>query len=346
MKIKNFAVFVFALLLICMLFINSDTAVSSVKNSLFFCYNTVIPSLFIFMVLAAFLSKSKMSTAAAMPFYPIFRLMNIKNKTCIAYAVLGILGGFASGAYFLGLINQNGENKNLSRILSVMLCSNSPSFIIIAVGSQMLGNINTGIILYTAYIVSAVCTAFILSFPVKPETCTIQINNQESSLLSAVKSACDSIINICAVIVFVCCVRDVINIYIDSKLICAVLFCFTEVTASCSYITENFSANIYLISFALCVFPLSAAMQMKSMCNIDVKFVFISKLIHIPINFLFLRILLNLFPQTVSVFSNRSDIIPRMFWNNPKISLWFLFAMLFFVYSFDKKIGVFTILKK
>ena len=117
-----------------------------------------------------------------------------------------------------------------------------------------------------------------------------------------------------------------------------------EVTSACKMITDNIGKNLYLICFALSICPLSTYLQLKSYSksyNINLKILMLSKLIHIPLSLLILRVAVNLFPQSFAVYSN-GDIKVNMYWNTPYISCCFLILSICFVIFFDKKIGVFT----
>ena len=351
MKLKKTAISIMIFLIIFIYFCNAKTIVSSVKESLLLCYDTIIPSLFVFMVLSSFLSCFDCIEVLSIPFLPFFRLLNISDKKLISYCVLSILGGFATGGLFLNKISQELEcNKNLNYVLTVLTSNNSPAFIIVAVGLQMLGSLKTGVLLYIAVIASCFITAFAVSFIFPYNSFQLRKNNTYATadLSDAIKSAVMGIITVCGVVIFVSALCKVIYLYTNDSALSVAFSVILEVTNACSYICSAFGKNLYLICTALTFFPLSAYFQMKSFDNNKIysfKILFISKLFQIPVAVCILRVLINLFPVSSSVYAN-GDIKINMYWNSPHISIYLLIMSLCFVIMFDKKTGVFTKINK
>ena len=318
-----------------------------VKEALYLCYNTVIPSLFIFMVLTVFLSGLPVCRFLGVPFSPVFRLLKIKDTKIVSYCILSILSGFATGGYFLNKIKEeNLCDNNALGIISILVSNNSPAFIISAVGINMLGHIQSGIILYFSVLISSFITAFIFSF-IFPYSCisnTKNINISDTTFISALNCAVISIVNICGIVIFSFSICKVLLLYSQNVYISSLFSVIFEVTTACKMIINNVGKNLYLICAALCFCPLSTYFQIKSFDtsnSINLKILMLSKIIHIPLSMLILRIAINLFPQSFSVYAN-SDISVNMYWNSPQISCCFLITAICFVIFFDKKIGVFT----
>lgn len=318
-----------------------------VKEALYLCYSTVIPSLFVFMVLTIFLSGQPICRFISAPFSPFLRLLKIKNLQIVSYCVLSILSGFATGGYFLNKIKEeNLCDDNAIGTISILVSNNSPAFVISAVGINMLGHINSGIILYFSILISSFITAFIFSF-IYPYSCITNSKNIKASntnFTSALNEAVMSIICICGAVTLSYSVCKVVSLYNENLYISSLFAAFFEVTTSCKIITDNIGKDIYLICFALSLCPLSTYLQLKSFNKeniVNLKILILSKFIHIPLSLLILRIAVNIFPQSFSVYAS-NDIRVDMYWNSPQISCCFLMLALCFVILFDKKIGVFT----
>lgn len=347
---KNNIKIVLVISALCLYFCNIKAINIYVKDALFLCYSTVIPSLFIFMVLATFLSGLKGVELLSLPFTALFRLLNIHNRKIISYCILSILGGFAAGGYFIDKIQKEYDcSENMIGVISIITSINSPAFVISAVGANMLGHISSGIILYFSILLSSFITAFIFSFifPYSPLQCKKTDIIAADSFICAVSSSVTSIINICGIVILSYTACNVIMLYSQNILISSLFSVFTEVTTACRFIIEAFGKNLYMLCIALSFCPLSTCLQLKNCTenSLNLKILLLSKFVHIPLSLLILRLAVNLFPQSFAVYAS-GDISVNMYWNAPHISCVMLLISLCFVICFDKKIGVFTILRK
>ena len=349
--VKNTAAAAFMLLILCVYFGNLEEVMTFVKEAMNMCYTTVIPSLFIFMVLASFLSCLKYSYILCLPFFPAFRLLKIKDKRLITYIVLGIIGGFACGGYFLDKIrNEYKCSNNLAGIISILISNNSPAFVISAVGISMLGNTYSGIALYFSLLFSGFITAFILSFLFRYDTAvpTKATSHTASDIIDSITAATHSMVVICGVVIFSYSMCKAISLYTNNPFILLALSGISEVTTGCKFAIELFGKNLIIVCAVLAFCPLSTFLQIKSFGDnkhFSFKILWISKLIHIPLSCIILRVATNLFPQAFAVISG-SDISVSMHWYSLRVSCMLLVVAICFVLCFDKKIGVFTNLKK
>ena len=346
-KIKKYILAIISVSIIVIYFCNTKIIVQGVKEGLVLCYNTIIPSLYIFMVISVFLSFSDFSELLSIPFRPFFRILNIRNKKITAYCILSMLGGFATGGYFLNRIDKEFRcDKNLKYILTLLTSNNSPAFVITAVGTQMLKSTKTGVMIYTSVLVSGYMTAFLLSFllPYSDADNSCLSQTEESNITNAIKVAITSILNICGVVILSVSVCKVIQLYINFSAVSVVFSVISEVTCACDYIVNTYGNNLYLIAIAVTITPLSAYFQMKSFDknnSYSFKILFLSKLLQVPLCISFLRILVNLFPETTAVYSSY-DICINTYWNSPQMSFYLFILSVCFVIFFDRKTEVFT----
>ena len=350
-KFKTALQFIAMVLCMWIYFSSTQTVINAVKEGLTLCFEVVIPSLYVFIVLSNILSGLNCTRLLAVPFMPFFRLLKINSRRAAGCCILGILGGFATGGIMLDKIKKEYScDENTMGILSILMSGNSPSFVILAVGKYYLGNTTLGIMLYFSSLLSAFITAFFMSFIFN---CSINSTSKNqlvytNNVVLAIKSSVTAITNICGVVVLVFTVCKVSKLYTNNLFISLVFSSFSEVTTACDFISANFDSNIYLLSLTLSVFPLSAYFQMKSVGDnntLNFKILFLSKTIQLPLTVLILRTLLNIFPLAVSVYSG-SDISVNTFWNAPHISCWLFIISVCFVIFFDRKLEVFTIKDK
>ncbi|MBQ6896354.1 MAG: hypothetical protein IJN69_04020 [Oscillospiraceae bacterium] len=339
------------LLGICIYFSNAQTVINSVMGGLSLCYNVIIPSLFIFMVICEFISGLDCCEYLALPFMPYFRLLNIDNRKIASWCILGILGGFATGALMLDKINKHFKiSRGALKVLSVILSMNSPSFVILAVGLKYMGNIESGIIIYLSCLLSSLITAFFISVfePVCIENTSENVLVMTKTITNPVKSSTNAIICVCGVVTVVFTLCKVLSLYINNSCILSIFSVFTEVTTACEYIFSTFGKNIYLLSLTVFLTPLSAYLQLKSEGNnneYNIFFIVWVRILQLPLSFLILRTILNLFPAALTVYAD-SNITINPYWNSPRLSFCLFIISFYFTVLCDKKIGVFTIPSK
>lgn len=330
---------------------NAETVISSVRDGIDLCYNTVIPSLFIFMIICNLIAESDYSRCIATPFMPYFRLLNINDKRIASLCVLGIAGGFATGAVMLDKINNEYNcSTDTLKILALIMSLNSPSFVILAAGLQYIGNIHSGMIIYFSGLISTLVTAFVMSFfcPCNIEKNNIIPEKTTNDFITPIKNAVNSVIYICGVVIFTSTICKVLSLYITNLLISGFFSVFCEVTAGCDTVFSIYGKNIYWLSFATFVLPLSAFLQIKSIGSnfkLQLKSLVLARIAQLPVAFVILRVLLNLFPYSLSVYAN-GDVRINLYWNSPQLSLClFLLAVCFLIFL-DKKAVLFTKSKK
>lgn len=342
---KSFQI-LFIVFLLLFYFFNSASIGNFIKEGMLICYTTVIPSLFIFMVIATFLPNLKYSNLLSKPLQPIFRLLKITDKKIVSYCFFGLLSGFATGGYFLNRINDEYEcDENFLGVIAIIVSNNSPAFIVSAVGANMIGNVKTGIILYMSIIISSIITAFIFSFIFSYNIPKFRINKQyhKTGIAYAINSSVMAILNICGIVVFTFSLCKAISLYIQNPYILSIISSSLEVTCGCKIIIENFGKNLFLLCIALSFCPLSTCLQLhcKEKSYKILKMLLLSKLITIPVSVLLLRININLFPYSIATYAS-GNITTSIYWNKPHISCFFLIISICFVIMFDKKVGVFT----
>lgn len=139
--------------------------VSAGSLALRLCIETVIPSLFPFLVCSGLFISSGLAITLGRLFTPIMKpLFNINGRGATVF-LLGIISGYPVGAkstidfYKSGLISKS----ECLRLLA--FCNNSgPLFILGVIGVSLLGNEKMGRILYLSHILSALLVGLFFRF--------------------------------------------------------------------------------------------------------------------------------------------------------------------------------------
>ncbi len=303
-----------------------DEVKTGVIDSLTVCFYTIIPSLFPFMVLCAYISGSNLFKSRKIPpFIPIF--------------LLSMIGGFPIGLKMIsdGALRGNLTKKSTQK-LSLFCMNGGPAFIITAVGANLLKSVKAGVIIYASVVISSLIMGLILSFFKIEDDKKINIQNDSDSpfhgISSSVNNALHSILSICAWVVFfggiTSCLKglrlnDQWLTYISS---------FLEVTKGCIIFSKKINLPMIaaIIGFGgFCVH----CQVLGYLKNIDMKYFyfFLSRVFCGVLSGIICHILLIFFPIPIDVFMNLGSITDTGF--SVSLPSFFVFICMCIILIFD-----------
>lgn len=263
----------------------SGVAIEYMKEGLDICSHTVVPSLFPFMIISELIISSGAIQKISILLSPISRMLfGISSNGGCAY-ILGLLCGFPIGTksavsmYEKGMISK----KELEHLITF---ANNPSsaFIINAVGISLFSEKRLGFMLYACIVLSSVAVGIIGRFLFfSKEERNSQINNSYISdakkkhgillFTSAVKSSANSMLYVCAYIVFfsafVGCLGALLADFGISETANTIIFGFFELTSGVGHAAvfpDRFTA-ILLCAFFSGWSGLSVHFQIMSICS-------------------------------------------------------------------------------
>lgn len=187
----------------------SAAVTHGVRQSLTVCGNVLIPSLFPFMVLAAFLPATAAGRLAARPMAPVGRLLyglSREGANVLSPALLmSWIGGYPAGARTLSALVQRGQLSPRNAGRALCFCVNSgPAFMITVVGAGIFGSVRAGLILFACQLAAGVVTARILlwgqglgKLPPKRDSSVGDLP-VSAALVSSVSSAASGMVVVCA----------------------------------------------------------------------------------------------------------------------------------------------------
>ncbi len=298
------SVFAFAMILR-----NSDIAIRHMSYGLRLCAETVIPSLFPFMVISELLVYSGATHALGRLLARPFRfLFGISGDSGCA-VLLGALCGFPIGTRTaLSLYEQKRiPAEELSHLLTFCNLPSS-AFLISAVGISLFQSKRFGILLYAITLLSALCVGILGKFLSRPAAASLFLQKSTKSketplpskgvatFTGAVSSSAMSMLYICAYVVFFSALTGTLEGTLSgismSKELSALCFGFFEMTGGMSRAADCVSSSaIYLCAFFAGWSGLSVHFQMMSICSKqDISFrpYFAAKLAHGSLNCLFI----------------------------------------------------------
>lgn len=340
MLVKRYIKSILRIVAIIITVFNPYLIIQSVKNGLLICYENIIPSLFVFMVIANYATQSDILNVLSVPLRFYGRLMKTEDKSYSGYLLLSLIGGFAVGAQFIKRLENAGYNEKATTVLGIAMINNSLGFCVFSVGAGMLKNYSTGILLYLSCTFASLVSAFIISFLIEynivsktdfssfpPVTITNSINNAVSGMLS-----------ICGFVVLFNVLCEVISLYSYQNFLLEVFLCrILELTTGCFKILEFSAGNAYFLCIALSILPISTLCQIyhftenKKLISVLVK----SRLIHTPVSLLIYSVLSNIFPVSMMTATFNEAVLKSCSYNT-ELSFTLFIISFIFIKLFDQ----------
>ncbi len=283
-----------------------------VKQGLSLLGNVVIPSLFPFFFLSSYLCKSNACEVLCKIFKkPVDKIFKTSGYGITAI-IMGLTGGYPTGAKTVFSLYESGKiTKNEAERLFYWCVNAGPAFTVNAVGSVMLGNTKSGIILYVSMILSSLTIGFFTRFFSDGESTdsknSVLKKEIKSPLTDSVYEASEALINASAWILLFSCFFGLLpkndgNIF--SSLFIKSIF---EVTSGCRACAGKVSLPVIsaVIGFSgICVF--CQIMPYLKGCKVKLKNFVCARLLNTSLCAFYTSLIINLFPvskSTVSVFS-------------------------------------------
>jgi hypothetical protein len=345
-KLKKLLAFIVVFFSTIMLFLFSRELRAGVLNGISLCLNSVIPSLFLFTILAFFVYESRLLNDVGTALQPLSRRIFRLNGQQTAVLLLSLISGYPIGAK---LLNEMYKDKQIDiKTAKTMLsyCINAgPAFIVTAIGQAVLGSSTDGQRLLLAHVLSSIIMALVCSraLPVPqvsnpkenpPKVSTVEV------FVSSVINAAKSMLNICAfVVVFSSACNLILNLNLPkdiAKSICNTL----EVTVALQGQTRN---QLPLIAFLLGFGGLSVIFQIMTQAK-DIKPRFLSilasRILHGTTSAVLVYLFELIWPRTLETLSTGRPAICFSVTSNPAASVALVFlsiTLIFFVGSTKQK---------
>ena len=262
-KLKNVFFAIFVILCFCLFLVNAQMIKTSVLDTLLFCFNKLIPSVFPFMVLATFVCNAELLSC----FIPqrLARVLGIcKNTTSIV--VTSWVSGYVTGPKLL-----NGRCNDEDATKLVFLTTNAGiGFVVSYIGIALWNSITFGIFLYFSQILFSV---FLYSFGYKPNI-SLQKRMKKplfTSFSESVHQSTQTVVEMCGFTVTVNVYSTVLCevLHINNSVISALVKSVSEISTGsynlCSLNTNYIS--LFLIGFTLGFGGVCVILQTVSSCS-------------------------------------------------------------------------------
>lgn len=221
-----------------------DSVTKGVTDGLTICFNVILPSLFPFIVLSAYILKSGALSFLYKLFYPLTRFVLRQPLCTVPAVIMGLIGGFPVGAKMTFLLLEDGQiSKNQAQRLCMFCVNGGPAFVITAVGINMLKSGKAGIIIFVSLTVSSLILGFATSFfdDKKDNKNSFKSSSQSplAALSASVTDGVQSILGICAWIVLFSGITECIKWAELSENVYSAVVSLLEVTKGCTLLAEK-----------------------------------------------------------------------------------------------------------
>ncbi len=213
------------------------------------CFNTILPSLFPFMVVSSYISKTDLLSPFYRIFSPITKYLFRQPPHTLPLIILSMIGGFPVGIKSIANDYNDGKiTQNQAKRLCMFCMNGGPAFVITAVGVNMLGSVRAGIVIYISLCVSSLILGFVSSFfddkKTGPNSILSLTQSPTIAISSAVIDSTHAMLGICAWIVLFSGIAECISsLNINNNLIIAITSVL-EVTKGCLGTAGKFSLPI------------------------------------------------------------------------------------------------------
>lgn len=312
------------LLLLLLLAFFPNQSAQGISSGLSLCGSRVIPALFPFLVVSNLLLSSPAAHCLGFFVQPYTRFaLGIRSKDAACALFLSWMGGFAVSASVISQLYEQGRISR--REACTLLCcgtGSSPAFVINTVGLLMLHNLQMGICIFAALMLSNLLCGIVAALicrKLPSDFLHADVSDTQlrtAGLVEAVKSAVQSMLTICGFVIFFsgisACIEPLLP---QSSVFNFTVRSFLEVTGGCLCGAEfQRMAAPFACCFALSILSLSVFLQIRALLSqqIPLSPLILVRPLHLLLSLGFLRLILRLVPGVASVVSTFSGtVIPQ-----------------------------------
>lgn len=201
MKRKK-AVIIFAALsaLIIGILLVADSAgtAETIKRCIYICLDSLIPSLFCFMVFSSLLIKSGIGEIMFTPLWYIMKFVLHLDRKMFGIFMLSQIGGYPVGVKLLSEFSDGSKECNKQCNTALCYCYNSgPAFVIGIVGIGIYGDIKAGLIVFLSCLAANFTAAVIINIYFKPvNDSAVRLSLKAKDVTACISGAAKALMNI------------------------------------------------------------------------------------------------------------------------------------------------------
>ena len=343
MRKNNYSSMLTGLIFFVMLFVFSEKFIIGINSGLVTCVKIIIPSVFPFLIASALTGCGKLPKMMKNFFEPITQILFRLPADTLPAIILGLLGGYLSGAKTTESLLKNGSiNKPQAEKLNLFCVNAGIGFSVNAVGNAMLCSREAGRVLLASLCISSVLTGFAVKFipSDNSESKKIQFNPTPSfsdAVVNSVSSASYTMLTACGFAALFGGICSVTDSYINNETVKTAITCLLEVTKGCVDLTGKTSLPVIA---CVCAFGgVCVHLQIFSISRVNAFRFYLFRIIHSVSAFFVCKIILYFNPIESPVFLSFSqNVEPFSFSPAAAISVVFLSFLLILDLDYNRKI--------
>ncbi len=203
------------LLSIAMIFLFAQEVKHGVINGLTLCAEVIIPSMFIFAVVADFAAESGVASVISRPLSYIFSPLFKIPKNAAGAIIMSFLSGYPIGAAGVAKLYKRNEIDRDTATRMLFICINAaPPTVIVAIGG-LLGSYTLGRIIYLSHILASLITGIVIArfakMPKSNGTVKAKHKSVADSLVNATANACSQMLTVSGYVVLFSAISAVLS---------------------------------------------------------------------------------------------------------------------------------------
>lgn len=238
MKKTKYLLFAAGTALFVLLFVCAQPFFLGIKTGLSNCAQTLIPSMFPFLVASSLVGSGDLPKPVKRLFEPLTQALFRLPCRALPAIVLSQVGGYLSGAKAVQTLCERGAlTRSQGARLMLFGINSGLGFTVNAVGSVMLGSKKIGGILLFSLCVSSLLTGILTRFVPEISTETKIIPQKKISfsdaIVESVSQSSEAMLCACGFVCFFSGFSGVLQKYIKNQTVSMLILCFAEITSGC-----------------------------------------------------------------------------------------------------------------
>lgn len=312
-----------------------DTFAQGIRQGLELCLQTVIPSLFCFMILTCFLMQSGLYRVLSLPLGPACRWLLYLPGEMSSVVLLSLIGGYPMGAQAIaGLVRQNRLARDEAQRMLAFCCCTAPSFAVTAVGGGMFGNSRAGLLLYGIQLGVSLGMGAALGLHARFKKRLPALSSSVpcvwvspsclgESFVAAVGSSVSAMAQMCGFILLFAALQQAVQQSAGSSAMGCLLLGLCEVTNGCR-LAAGIPCGLVYASLFLSFGGLSVIAQIAGILRgtgLRMLPFAAARIVHAVLSVAAAFLLLPLLPEAAAVFANGAQPVPIGDANTPVLSI-------------------------
>lgn len=290
-----------------------DECYRGMEKGIELCLGTLIPSLFFFMVAAAYITQSGFAETVCRPLEKVSERLFGLPSVSLSVILLAMIGGYPVGASCAAILyKENRLSPSQAAKTTYIAVAAGPGFLVSYIGGALLHSTAAGYILLGSQAIAVIMVGIIVGHTVKSEPLphfSPRHRDGGSLLVGAVQSASNAAFGMCAMVVIFCALSEICDTFITDQTLRDIAAAITEITNGCSRISDK--VPLYVTAFFVGFGGLSVHFQIyAAVADLPLKkgLFFLFRIIEGIIMMAATYIYLMVAPKTITVFNSVSSV--------------------------------------